>query len=107
MKTKKYEVLWTRRAKAMLASISDKRVQSKIFERALQLEVSPELQGKPLLGELAGYRSVRAVGQRYRIIYRLEEKKVVVYIVAVGIRKEDDRSDVYELARKIIRSKLL
>ena len=32
-------------------------------------------QGKPLGRNLAGYRSVRAVGQRYRIIYELDHSR--------------------------------
>ena len=54
-------------------------------------------------GELMGYRSIRAVGQRYRIIYRLD----VVFVVALGIRKEGDKANVYELAKKMLRLGLL
>lgn len=60
-----------------------------------------------MLAELAGYRSVRAVGQRYRVIYRLEEDRVLVLVVAVGIRRQGAKSDVYELARKLFRLRLL
>jgi len=59
------------------------------------------------MDDLAGYRSVRAVGQRYRIIYRVEEKKVLVLVVAMGMRKEGSKRDVYLLARKLLRLRLL
>ena len=72
-----------------------------------ELAESPEQQGKPLVGELAGFRSVRAVGQRYRIVYRVERREVVVVIVAVGRRKAGDKNDIYELARKLLRLGLL
>jgi mRNA interferase RelE/StbE len=72
-----------------------------------QLAESPEQQGKPLVAELAGFRSVRAVGQRYRIVYRVERREVVVVIVAVGRRKARDRNDIYELAKKLLRLGLL
>ena len=72
-----------------------------------QLAESPEQQGKPLVGELAGFRSVRAVGQRYRIVYRVERQEVVVVIVAVGRRKASDKNDIYELAKKLLRLGLL
>ena len=78
-----------------------------IVERAGQLAENPEQQGKPLVGELAGLRAVRTVGQRYRIIYRVERAQVIVLIVAVGRRKEGDRSDIYTLARRLFRQKLL
>jgi len=50
---------------------------------------------------------VRAVGQRYRIIYRVEDERVTVLVVALGIRKQGDKKDVYELAKKLLRSDLL
>ncbi len=40
-----------------------------------------------MLGELKGYRSVRAAGQRYRVIFKVRDKTVIVIIVAVGMRK--------------------
>ena len=51
-------------------------------------------------------RSARAVGQRYRILYRAEEERVVVLVVALGLRREGDRKDIYELARKLVRLRL-
>ena len=52
---------------------------------------------------MRGYRSIRAVGQRYRIVYKVESEAVTVYIVAVGIRKEGGRDDVYRLVRTLVR----
>ena len=72
-----------------------------------QLAKAPEQQGKPLVGELASFRSVRAVGQRYCIVYRVERREVVVVIVAVGKRKAGDKGDIYELAKKLLRLGLL
>ena len=66
-----------------------------------------EKQGYSLTGELAGYRSLRAVGQRYRIIYRLEKNRIVVLVVATGIRKDGDKRDIYTLAQKLVRLGLL
>ena len=54
-----------------------------------------------------GLRSVRAVGQRYRVVYRVEREEVVVLIVAAGRRRSGDKSDIYELARKLLRQRLL
>ncbi len=91
----------------MLEVVSDQRIREKIFERAKKLIDEPEKQGKPLLGELAGLRSLRAVGQRYRVLYRVERNRVIVLIVAVGIRKEESREDVYALAKKLFRARLV
>lgn len=99
----KYQIVIQPAALKMLAGISDRRVQEKIRDRIDALAEDPEKQGKPLLGEFTGYRAVRAVGQRCRVIYRVERDKVLVIIAALGIRKEGDRSDIYALARKLLK----
>lgn len=102
-----YTVKWTETAVKLAEAIPDQRVRRIISNRAGQLAHAPERQGKPLLAELSGFRSIRAVGQRYRIVYRVERKKVIVVIVAVGLRKHGDRGDIYELARKLLQQGLL
>ena len=91
----------------MLKNIKDRRINKTIQERIEKLIDDPEKQGKELHGELRGYRCVRAVGQRYRIIYRIKNSAVIVLIVAVGLRKEGDKKDVYKLAQKMIRLRLI
>ena len=102
---------WTLRimpiAEQQLKLISDRRIQKVLRGRLRRLEYEPELQGKPLIDELASYRSVRAVGQRYRIIYRVDGEQVTVLVVTSGIRKDGDKKDVYQLAKKLIRLGLL
>lgn len=99
-----YTIKWTETAVKHAEAISDQRIKQLILERVDQLARSPEQQGKPLIGELAGYRSV---GQRYRILYHVQRQEVIVLIVAVGRRKQGDRGDVYELARKLLRQRLV
>ena len=94
-------------AKKQLAEIGDKRVRESISRRINSLENDPGKQGKLLTDELAGYRSIRAVGQRYRIIYKIEAEQVIVLVVTIGIRKEKDKKDAYELAKKLARLGLL
>ena len=102
-----WQVRFTATAKRMHEQITDRRVRDQILKTARRLEHEPDKQGKPLLGELARCRSLRAVGQRYRIIYAIEERIVTVHVVAVGIRKDGDRSDIYTLARRLFRLRLL
>ncbi|MEK6814523.1 MAG: type II toxin-antitoxin system RelE/ParE family toxin [Nitrospirota bacterium] len=101
------QIVLTHRARAMLKAIQDRRVQAGIGRRIEGLAKDPEKQGKPLVGELSGCRSVRAVGQRYRIVCRVEAKRVTVFVVALGIRKEGSKADIYSLARKLLRLRLL
>jgi mRNA interferase RelE/StbE len=91
----------------MLREITNRDIQDAIRKRIRELVTDPEKQGKPLLGPLQGFRSVRVYRQRYRILYRVDRTAVVVMVVALGIRKEGDRQDIYTLAQKILRSGLL
>jgi mRNA interferase RelE/StbE len=102
-----YQVVLTPTARSMLAGIKDRRIQEKIAEKIDGLAHEPDLQGKPLLGELAGFRSVRASAQRFRIIYRVHRNQVEVLVVAIGARREGDREDIYRLAQRLLRLKLL
>jgi mRNA interferase RelE/StbE len=91
----------------MLDKISDRRVREKVGDAIDELASEPELRGKPLVGDLKGYRSVRAVGQQCRIIYCVERLTVTVDVVAVGIRKEGTREDIYTLAQRLVKLGLL
>ena len=103
----KWQVIMLPIAEKLLADIGDRRVRESISKRIDALADDPEKQGKPMIDELRGYRSIRAVGQRYRILYRVEAERVIVVVVALGIRKEGDKKDVYELAKKLVRLGLL
>lgn len=97
---KPWQVLLTPEAERLLQEIQDRRIRKAIKDRALRLANDPEKQGKPLSGDLAGLRSVRAVGQRYRIVYELNEAHREVWVIAVGIRRKGARDDVYERLKK-------
>ena len=97
-----YRIVIQPTAFKLLQAVSDRRIRQKISDRIDKLKESPELQGKPLLGELDGFYSVRAVGQRYRIIYTIEQSQVIVTIVALGIRKDGSKQDIYALAKKLL-----
>ncbi len=102
-----WQISLTPTAMKLLTEISDRRIREKIGAVIDRLTEEPEKQGKPLLGELSGYRSLRAVGQRYRIIYTLKENEILVVIVAVGIRRDGAKDDIYNLAKKLFRLRLL
>jgi mRNA interferase RelE/StbE len=102
-----WKIALTPTALKLLSEISDRRIREKIRAVIDRLMDEPEKQGKALLGELAGYRSLRAVGQRYRIIYRVNGDQILVIIVAVGIRRDGAKDDIYNLAKKLFRLGLL
>lgn len=103
----KWRVEIAKTALEQLEKITDLRVRKKLLERIEQLENDPEGQGKPLRNELSGLLSLRAIGQRYRIIYKVVNEQVIVVVVAVGIRREGDRSDIYRIAERLLRSGLM
>jgi mRNA interferase RelE/StbE len=90
----------------MVEEIGDRRIRAALFRRVGDLARAPEL-GKPLMGDLADYRSLRAVGQRFRILYRIERDSLTILVAAVGLRKEGDHADIYRLAQKLVRQGLL
>ena len=102
-----YQLEITPTALGMINKVQDRRIRAKIIETIDGLAEEPEKKGKSLAAELDGYYSIHAVGQRYRIIYRIDNEKVIVLIVAAGIRREGDRKDIYALAKKLIRARLL
>jgi len=102
-----YQIEITPTALGALETVTDRRTRSAIIRRIDALMEEPGKLGKPLRGWLAGFMSTRAAGQRYRVVYRIddEEKRVIVYMV--GIRKEGSRRDVYALAERLVQRGLL
>jgi len=99
------KIIITDNALKALKKIKNRGILLQIAEKIDSLAVDTEKQGKPLLGELKGLWSARAVRQRYRIIYRISKNKVIVLLV--GIRKGGEKKDIYELASKLFKHRLL
>jgi len=60
-----------------------------------KLSLQPLQFGAPLSGNLADFRKLR-VGD-YRVVYQVQEQYVVVYVLAVGPRRD---KEIYRLAAK-------
>lgn len=99
--TQTHRIEFTPKAVEMLEGVRDRRERELLLERIEALVQDPELQGKALVGELRGYRSVRAVGQRYRIVYRVQRGEVLVLVVGVGRRQAGNKRDVYEQLERL------
>lgn len=57
----------------------------KVIRKKLSLD--PEGYGKPLTGEFAGYWRLRI--EDYRVIYRIQKEEIVVLVIKIGIRRDD------------------
>lgn len=101
MAGKTYHIIIARSAVEMVSEISDRKAQKSIKKAIGKLATDADKQGKPLVGPLRGYRSLRAYHQQYRIVYKIIGATVTVLVVAVGIRKEGDKNDIYERISKM------
>ena len=64
-----------------------------------KLTTRPDEYGEPLGRDLAGYRKL-PVGQ-WRVVYSIEQARVLVLVLAVGKRAEGDHENIYaQLTRK-------
>jgi mRNA interferase RelE/StbE len=102
----KYRILITDTCLGLIGKIPDKKIQRTILNRIQKLSHEPDKQGKKLVQDLSGFRSVHAAG-RYRIIYKIDKQTVIIYVLAAGIRKAGDKKDIYKIAQKLLNAGLL
>lgn len=87
--TARYTVLFSKLAQEKFDQFihADRTLGAQIARAIDRLATNPDL-GKPLQGEWKGYRKYRT--GRYRIIYRIEHQRLLIYVITI-----DDRKDVY------------
>lgn len=102
-----YRIEITPSALKALEAITDQCTRAAVVRRIDAIGEDPQKQGNTLRGELAGSLSVRAAGQRYRVVYRVDAQTQLVRVYLVGIRKEGSRRDVYALAQWLVRRGLM
>jgi len=102
----KYRIRITDTCLALIEKIPDKKIQRTILDRIKNLSDEPDKQGKRLVKDLSGFRSILVAG-RYRIIYKIDKQTVIVHVLAAGIRKEGDKKDIYKIAKKLLYAGLL
>ena len=88
-----YKLLYSQTSREQIRGLHPE-IRSVIKSRIQGLREDP-FPGKILERELSGYRSLRA--KRFRVIYKVKEKKQVIEIHHVGRRK-----DIYQLFRESI-----
>ena len=91
-----WKVIYHDSVKADLRELGNARAQKilrAIEERIINGE--PDKSGKPLSGNLVGYRRIRTGDTR--IVYKIVENRIHIFIIAIGNRRDDE---VYDLAVK-------
>ena len=87
--TVRYTVLFSKLAQSTFDQFihSNRKLGEQLAKAIDRLALNPQL-GEFLKGEWQGYRKYRT--GHYRIIYRVEHKQLLIYIITIG-----DRKDVY------------
>lgn len=112
---KRVSIKWADTAKLQLEALP-KKVRKGLIAKADELLDcdNPHKAHKPLVGPLAQY--YRFTYSRYRAVYSVEEDKLAsgdvlvhieIHIIAVGLRKEHDKNDIYKLAEKMVKFGLI
>ena len=86
----RYTVVLSDLAQRFLSKLteSDRRLGAQVVRALEKLEEHPDL-GEPLAGEWKGYFKYRS--GRYRVLYRAEYHRLLVYVIKIG-----DRKNVYD-----------
>ena len=68
----------------------DAKAKEKIKKKCHELlSTAPEEAGEPLQRELSAYRKLKVFDQ-YRVVYRVNRASKTVFILVVGIRRDDE-----------------
>ena len=68
----------------------DNSVKKAVAAGLFKLQESPELRGHSLTGNLAGYRALVVGKKQIRIVYGIEHDRVVVFVIAIGNRRNNE-----------------
>ena len=71
------------------------RVEARAILKVIEVRIAqgePDKLGKPLAGQLSGCRRIRT-GQT-RIVYRVNDNRIEVLIIAAGMRRNNEIYDV-------------
>lgn len=79
-----YRIILSQNTNKFLNRLDEKK--SQVMKNKLKkLAENPEL-GKPLVGRLSGLWSLRI--DKYRAIYSIKESQLIIFVIAIGHRKE-------------------
>jgi mRNA-degrading endonuclease RelE of RelBE toxin-antitoxin system len=102
---RQYEVFITQTCKKTLKAIKKKRGEEAVRQvqaLILDLAINPEQKTQPLTGMLKGFRSLHA--GRFRIVIRINDRIVRVYVVGAGWHASGERDDIYQVLSRMLES---
>ena len=91
-----WKVIYDHNARQDLSNLGRPRAQKilRVVDDRI-INVEPDKTGKPLAGNLAGYRRIRT-GDTH-IVFKEIEGRIHIFIIAIGSRRDEE---VYEIAVK-------
>ncbi len=92
-----WEIIYHKNVDDDLQSIGPASAKRIILTINEKLSVAPDKFGAPLSNNLKNFRKLR-IGD-YRVVYQLAHKKVIVFVLAVGPRRD---KQIYQTASKRI-----
>lgn len=79
-----------------------KKTYETIRDLICDLESDPEKKGEALRGRLRGLHSRHY--SRFRIIYRIDGRELIVVVIGAGFHESDSRSDIYRAIERLVES---
>jgi len=102
---KTYKILFHLEAKAELDSL-DGSLRLKVLKQIKKLQEKPELGenlGNKAGIDLSDYRKIYVDRKRIRIVYKILEHKIIVYIISIAKRED---LNVYKKAQKRLKDEM-
>lgn len=90
-----YEIEWDPKALKELRKL-DGAIRLQVLKKLQERQSGPRVPGDALHGMKDCYK-IKLRGAGYRLVYRVEDERIVILVLAVGKR---ERSTVYEQAGK-------
>lgn len=98
-----YTIIITQTCERMLKIIKKQRGRQTLDQLQaliLDLRTEPEKKTQALTGMLKGFRSLHA--GRFRVVVRVEQQVLRVYVVGAGWHASGERDDVYQILARMV-----
>jgi mRNA interferase RelE/StbE len=90
----RYRIYVAEAARKELRKLGSSAAREILSQIEKKLPQDPHAYGHVLSGELAGYYRLRVTG--YRVVYRIIDEKVWVFVLAAGKRDEGNVDNIYD-----------
>lgn len=68
----------------------DGSIRKKFLNKLRNLEKNPYSPSNALHGPLTGYYKIKLRSDGYRLVYSIEEDKIIIFVISVGKREDNE-----------------